>query len=72
MRLLVYFQFQQIKEDEAKIQLASLWLEGTTLVWWERKLQKASKHIGNILSSWSNFVSSLRNSFYPLAYVKKK
>jgi len=34
----VYCRIQQIIEDEAKIQLASLWLGSTALVWWESKL----------------------------------
>lgn len=34
----VYYRIQGIKEDEAKIQLASLRLSGTALVWWEDKL----------------------------------
>ena len=34
----VYCRIQQILEDELKIQLASLWLGNTTLVWWESKL----------------------------------
>jgi hypothetical protein len=29
---------QHIDEEEVKVQLASLWLEGTALVWWEIKL----------------------------------
>jgi hypothetical protein len=35
----VYCRVQQIDEEEVKVQLASLRLEGTALVWWERKLQ---------------------------------
>jgi hypothetical protein len=34
----VYCRVQQIDEEEVKMQLASLRLEGTALVWWERKL----------------------------------
>jgi hypothetical protein len=67
----VYCHVQQIEEEEAKIQLASLRLEGTTLVWWERKLQKGSKHNGKLLSSWSEFTSALKKQFYPLGYVQK-
>ena len=47
----VYFRVQHIDEEEVEVQLASLWLDGTTLVWWERKLQDISK-CGNLLSSW--------------------
>jgi hypothetical protein len=50
----VYCRVQHIDEEEVKVQLDSLRLEGTTLVWWERKLQDMSK-CGNLLSSWSEF-----------------
>jgi hypothetical protein len=46
----VYCRFQQIDEEEVKVKLASLRLEGTALVWWERKLRDISK-CGNLLSS---------------------
>lgn len=64
----VYFHVQHIDEEETKVQLASLRLEGTTLVWWERKLQDKSK-CGNLLSSWSEFKSTIRKQFYPLGYL---
>jgi hypothetical protein len=41
------------------VQLASLRLEGTTLVWWESKLEDMGK-CGNILSSWSEFKREIR------------
>ncbi len=47
----IYYRIQQIEEDEAKIQLASLWLSSTALIWWEGKLQKGNKNLGNLLSS---------------------
>jgi hypothetical protein len=34
----VYFCVQQIDEEEVKVKLASLRLEGISLVWWERNL----------------------------------
>jgi hypothetical protein len=52
------------------VQLDSLQLEGTALVWWERKLQDISK-CGNLLSSWSEFKSAIRKQFYPLGYLHK-
>jgi hypothetical protein len=52
------------------VQLASLRLEGTALVWWGRKIQDISK-CGNILSSWSKFKSVIRKQFYPLGYLHK-
>ena len=43
----VYCWIQQIEEDEAKVQLASLRLSGTALIWWESKLHKGRKKLGN-------------------------
>jgi hypothetical protein len=51
--------------------LASLQLEGTSLIWWERKIQDRSK-FGNLLSSWSEFKSAIRKQFYPLGYLHKE
>jgi len=59
----VYYRVQKIDEDEVKLQLASLHLEVTTLIWWEG-IQKS----GNILSSWLEFKFELRKQFYPLEY----
>jgi hypothetical protein len=64
----VYCRVQHIDEEEVKVQLASLQLEGTTLVWWARKLHDISK-CGNLLSSWSEFKSMIRKKFYPLGYL---
>jgi hypothetical protein len=52
------------------VQLASLRLEGITLVWWERNIQDMSKY-GNIPSSWSKFKLETRKQFYPLGYLQK-
>jgi len=52
------------------VQLASLWLEGTALVWWERNIHDRSK-LGNLLSSWSEFKSKIRKQFYQLGYLHK-
>jgi hypothetical protein len=46
----VYFRVQHIDEEEVKVQLNSLRLEGIALVWWESKLQDIGK-CGNLLSS---------------------
>ena len=67
----VYCHVQHIDEEEVKVQLASLWLEGTALIWWERKLHDRSK-CGNLLSSWSEFKSTIRKQFYPLDYLHKE
>jgi hypothetical protein len=67
----VYCHVQQIDEEEVKVQLDSLRLEGIALIWWERKLQDISK-CGNLLSSWLEFKSTIRKQFYPLGYLHKE
>jgi hypothetical protein len=66
----VYCRVQHIDEEEVKVQLGSLWLEGTTLVWWESELHGKIK-CGKILSSWLEFKSAIRKKFYPLGYLHK-
>jgi hypothetical protein len=66
----VYCCVQHIDDGEVKVQLDSLQLEGIALVWWEIKLQDISK-CGNIISSWSEFKSTIRKKFYPLGYLYK-
>jgi hypothetical protein len=66
----VYRRVQHIDEEEVKVQFDSLRLEGTALIWWERKLQEKLK-CGNLLSSWSEFKSVIRKQFYPLCYLHK-
>jgi hypothetical protein len=53
------------------VKLASLQLEGTDVVWWERKLWDISK-CGNLLSSWSEIKLAIRKKFYPLGYLHKE
>ena len=65
----VYCRVQSIDSDKSKIQLASLCLGGTSLVWWEGRTQADMKKHGMIISVWSEFVSTAKNQFYPLAYM---
>ena len=59
-QLEVYCSIQRIKDDETKIQLASLWLESATLIWWEAKTQQDIKKRGKIITSWNDFMVALR------------
>ena len=68
-QLEVYFKIQNLQDDDTKIQLASLRLEGATLVWWEAKTQDEIKKHGMISFSWSNFIVAIKSQFYPL-YAK--
>ena len=65
-RLEVYSRIKMIKDDETKIHLASLRLESVTLIWSEAKTQEDLKKRGKIITSWNDFVASLRRHFYPL------
>ena len=44
----VYCRIQNLQEDDIKIQLASLRMEGSALVWWETKTQEEIKKHGKI------------------------
>jgi hypothetical protein len=51
--------------------LASLRLAGKALIWWQRKLKNRTQQVGNVFSSWKNFIYALRKQFYPLGYKEK-
>jgi hypothetical protein len=68
----VYSRIQKIQGDETKIQLASLRLDGSTLIWWESKTQEEMKKNGKILISWNDFIIAIKKQFYPLAYKQKE
>ena len=70
-QLEVYCRIQKLQDDEAKIQLASLRLEGASLIWWEAKTQEDVKKHGKVLTSWNDFIVAIRRQFYPLAYIQK-
>jgi hypothetical protein len=67
----VYCGVQQIKDEATQIKLASLRLAGTTLIWWQSKLQNGTQQVGNVFPSWQDFVFALRKQFYPLGYKDK-
>lgn len=64
------FIIHNIQEDDIKIQLASLRMEGSTLVWWEAKTQEETKKHGKLSIFWSYFIVSIKRKFYLLAYMK--
>jgi hypothetical protein len=67
----VYYSVQQIKDEATQIKLESLRLAGTTLIWWQSKLQKGTQNMGNVFPSWKDFIYALRKQFYPLGYKEK-
>ena len=70
-QLEVYCRIQNLQEDEIKIQLASLRMEGATLVWWESKNQEEIKKHGKLSISCNDFIATIKRKFYPLAYMQK-
>jgi hypothetical protein len=58
----VYSRIQKIQDDETKIQLSSLRLDGSSLIWWESKTQEEMKKNGKILLSWNDFIIAIVNS----------
>ena len=67
----VYCRVQNIESDKSKIQLASLRLGGTALVWWEGRIQADMRRHGKTISVWSEFVSAIKKQFYPLNYMQQ-
>ena len=67
----MYYRIQRIKDDDTKIQLASLRLESVALIWCESKTQEDMKKHGKVLTYWNDFFAALRRLFYPLAYMQK-
>jgi len=65
----VFCRVWSTDSDKSKIQLVSLRLGGTALVWWEGKAQIDLKRYGKSISVWSEFVSTIKKQFYPLAYM---
>ena len=61
----VYCRVQNIDSNKSKIQLESLCLGGTALVWWEGITQADMKRHGNTISIWSEFFAAIKKKFYP-------
>ena len=71
-QLEVYCRIHNLQEDDIKIQLASLRLEGVALVWWEENTQEEMWIHSKVSISWVEFISSIKRKFYPLAYMQKE
>ena len=59
-QLEVYLRIQNLHDDDTKIQLASLRLEGASLVLWEAKTKEEIKKHGNIILSWTDFITAIK------------
>ena len=64
-------RIHNLQDDDTKIQLASLRMEGATLVWWEAKTKEEIKKHGKIILSWTDFITAIKQQFYPLAHMQK-
>ena len=67
----VYLRIQNLQNDDTKIQLASLRMEGATLVWREAKTKEEIKKHGKIILSWIYFITAIKQQFYPLSHMQK-
>jgi hypothetical protein len=67
----VYCSVQKIKNEATQIKLASLRLAGTSVIWWQSKLQNGTQRVDNVIPSWKDFIFVLRKQFYPLGYKEK-
>ena len=67
----VYLRIQNLHDDDTKIQLASLRMDGAVLVWWEAKTKDEIKKNGKITLSWTEFITAIKKQFYPLAHLQK-
>ena len=70
-QLEVYLRIQNLHDDDTKIQLASLRMEGATLVWLEAKTKDEIKKHGKIILSWTDFITTIKQHFYPLSHTQK-
>ena len=62
-QLEVYLRFNNLHDDDTKIQQASLRMEGATLVWWEAKTKEEIKNHGKIILSWTDFFTAIKQQF---------
>ena len=67
----VYCRIKIFIEYNINIQLASLRLGGSTLIWWERRSQEDLDTKGKIISSWYEFTSALKRKFNTLGYMQQ-
>lgn len=67
----VYCRIQKFTDDASKIQLATLCLGGTALIWWESRTQEDLSRYGKIISSWFEFTTTLKKQFYQLGHMQK-
>ena len=70
--LSTYFKTCPAMEEDMKLQIASLQLEGIAQTWWDTQLENFSEIDESTytrITSWDNFCQALRNHFYPPGYL---
>ena len=68
-KLEVYLEIQKFHDDDTKIQLASLRMEGATFFWWESKTKEEIKKHVKVILSCSDFITAIKKQFYPLDHM---
>ena len=46
-------------------------MDGATLIWWEAKTKEEIRKHGKITLSWADFITTIKQQFYPLAHLQK-
>ncbi|XP_070057874.1 uncharacterized protein [Nicotiana tomentosiformis] len=59
-----YFKHGKVKDDEAMINTAVLYLSETAMLWWRRKMADVDKGICTI-STWDQFKAEFKRQFFP-------
>jgi len=61
-----YCRVHEINDDRKKIQLPTLKLGGSALIWWE-----SSSNLDLEITAWRDFTKHIRDQFYLLGYLPK-
>ena len=77
--LSTYFKTSPTLKEAAKLQIASLQLEGVAQAWWDTQVDQnvltvnivpsATSHMPTFVS-WDTFCDALRSYFFPLSYCQ--
>ncbi|XP_070014912.1 uncharacterized protein [Nicotiana sylvestris] len=59
-----YFRHGKVRDDEAKINTAVLYLSETSMLWWRRKMADVDKGLCTI-STWDQFKAEFKQQFFP-------
>jgi hypothetical protein len=71
-RLFTYFKTCLAMEEDIKIHIGSLQLEGIAQAWWDTQLEnffEIDESTDTCITSWDNFCQALHNLFYPPGYL---